>query len=194
MRKKIKRKVKRLVTSKHMLKGVTVASFLESTIVPVPLEAILLPLMQARRDQLWLIALMATIGCIIGAVFGYALGYFLFDLIGNAVINAFSSPDQWQLVKDRMATEGFWFILSLGIIPIPFQIAMLAAGATQFSLALYLLATAISRSIRYFGIALAVKIAGNHAERLIKKYRTIAVVVICVIIATAWWFSKSTVA
>ncbi len=189
MAKKLKKRIKKLVRSRHMLRGVTIASFLESTIVPVPLEAILLPLMQARRDQLWRIATFATLGCVIGATFGYALGYFIFDLIGDWVINYLSSPEQWDMVKERMTNEGFWFVLTLGILPIPFQIAMLAAGATQYSLLLYLLATTLSRSLRYFGIALAVKVAGNQAERLLKKYRTTAIVVIMLLVAIGWWLS-----
>ncbi len=179
-----------MVTSKHMLKGVTIASFLESTIVPVPLEAILVPLMQARRDQIWWIAFMATVGCIMGALFGYALGYFLFDLLGDWLISLFSSPEQWQVVKERMDQDGFWFVLSLGIIPIPFQIAMIAAGATQFSLALYLLATGLSRSLRYFGLALVVKLAGDHAERVIKRHRYKATIMLTVSLVIIWWLSR----
>ena len=95
--KKVKKKTKQLVDSKHMLTGITFASFLESTIVPVPLEAIMVPLMQARRDKLWLIALMATLGCVVGAIFGYALGYYLFDLLGQWVIDTFFSQQQFDL-------------------------------------------------------------------------------------------------
>ena len=39
--KKVTRKTKQLVDSKHMLKGITISSFLESTIVPIPLEAVM---------------------------------------------------------------------------------------------------------------------------------------------------------
>ena len=131
--KKVKKKTKQLVDSKHMLTGITFASFLESTIVPVPLEAIMVPLMQARRDKLWLIALMATLGCVVGAIFGYALGYYLFDLLGQWVIDTFFSQQQFDSVKQQMQNQGFWFVMTLGIAPIPFQVAMLAAGATKFS-------------------------------------------------------------
>jgi len=68
--KNIKQKTRQFIDSKHMLSGITVASFLESTIVPIPLEAVMVPLMQARREKLWLIALMGTLGCVIGALFG----------------------------------------------------------------------------------------------------------------------------
>lgn len=187
--KKIKQKTRQFIDSKHMLKSITVASFLESTIVPIPLEAVLIPLMQARREKLWLIALMATIGCIIGAIFGYALGYYLFDVVGDWVINTFSNPEQFEQVKQNMQAQGFWFVLTLGIVPIPFQIAMLAAGATKYSIFLFLLATVIARSIRYFALAAVVYYAGNQAERIIQKHKTKALVAISVLVLLLWWLS-----
>ena len=123
-----------------MFTGITTASFLESTVVPIPLEAVLIPLMQARREKLWLIALMATLGCIIGALFGYALGYYLFDAVGDWIIGTFSNPEQFDVIKQKMNDQGFWFVITLGIVPIPFQITMLVAGATKYSLTLFLIA------------------------------------------------------
>lgn len=187
--KNVKQKTRNFIDSKHMLSGITVASFLESTIVPIPLEAVMVPLMQARREKLWLIALMATIGCIVGAIFGYAMGYYLFDLIGDWVINSFSSAEQFETVKQKMQEQGFWFVMTLGIVPIPFQIAMLAAGATKYSLALFLLATTIARSIRYFGLALVVYYAGDKAEKVIKKHKTKALIGITAVVLIAWWLS-----
>ncbi|GAP74808.1 MULTISPECIES: YqaA family protein [Pseudoalteromonas] len=189
--KTLKHKTQKLVDSKHMLKGITFASFLESTIVPIPLEAVMVPLMQARRDKLWLIALMATLGCIVGALFGYAIGYFLFDLVGQWVIDTFSSPEQFEQVKQQMQAQGFWFVLTLGIAPIPFQIAMLAAGATKYSLLMFVLASAIARSIRYFGLAAVVYFAGNHAERVIRKHKTKAIAGLSIAVLLLWWAANA---
>ncbi|WP_213608975.1 VTT domain-containing protein [Pseudoalteromonas sp.] len=189
IQKKLKQKTRQFIGSKNMLGGITFASFLESTIVPIPLEAVLVPLMQARREKLWQIALMATIGCVIGALFGYALGYYLFDVIGDWAINTFSSPEQFENVKQKMQAQGFWFVLSLGIVPVPFQIAMLAAGATQYSLMLFLLASAIARSIRYFGLALLVYYAGNQAERIISKHKTKTMIGLTILVAVGWVIS-----
>lgn len=188
--KAIKRRTKKLVESEHMLRNITLASFLESTVVPIPLEAVLVPLMQARREKLWMIALMATLGCVAGAVFGYALGYYLFDVIGEWVTQTFSSPEQMEQVKRDMSQQGFWFVMTLGIAPIPFQIAMLAAGATKFSLALFLLATFIARSLRYFGLAVVVYVAGNKAEQLIRRYKTKAIVAATLLVLLLWWLSS----
>ena len=189
--KKVKHKTKKLIDSKHMLKGITLASFLESTIVPIPLEAVIVPLMQARRESLWKIAFMATVGCVIGAVFGYALGYYLFDMVGEWLINTFFNQDQFDNVKQQMQNQGFWFVMTLGIAPIPFQVAMLAAGATKFSLPLFLLATVIARAIRYFGLAIVVYYAGDKAEQLIKRYKMKAVVAITLAVIFLWWLSNA---
>ena len=186
IKKNIMQKTKQFIDSKHMLSGITVASFLESTIVPITLEAVLVPLMQARREKLWLIALMATLGCIAGALFGYGIGYYLFDLVGDWVINTFSSPAQFENVRQQMKSQGFWFVMTLGIVPIPFQIAMLAAGATKFSLILFLIASAIARSIRYFGLAVVVYYAGNKAEKIISEHKTKAMIIVSAVILSVW--------
>ncbi len=183
----VKQKTKNIVNSNHMLTSITVASFLESTIIPIPLEALLIPLMQARRERLWMIAFMATLGCLIGAVFGYALGYYLFDLVGEWFVETFSNPEQFERVIEKMHAQGFWFVMTLGIVPIPFQIAMLAAGATKYSIVSFVVATVIARSIRYFGLALAVYYAGNKAEEFIRQHKTRAILVVTLVILVLWW-------
>lgn len=189
IKKNMMQKTKKFIDSKHMLSGITIASFLESTIVPIPLEAVLVPLMQARREKLWMIALMATLGCIIGALFGYAIGYYLFDIVGDWAINAFSTPEQFENVRQQMQAQGFWFVITLGVVPVPFQIAMLAAGATKYSLFMFLIASAIARSIRYFGLAVVVYYAGNKAQALIDKHKTKTLVILTVVVLIGWGLS-----
>lgn len=179
--------LKKLLHSKHLLSGVTIASFLESTVMPIPLEAVLVPLMQAKREKLWLIALMATLGCTLGALVGYALGYYLFGLIGNWVIETFSNREQFAQIKQQMQAQGFWFVLTLGIVPVPFQIAMLAAGATSYSVILFLIATTIARAIRYFGLAVVVYYAGDKAEEIIKKNKTKTLIAVTLLILLIWY-------
>ncbi|AFJ01360.1 putative membrane protein [Methylophaga frappieri] len=183
---KISRFIKCLMYSRHMLWGVAFASFLESLIVPIPLEAILLPLMQARRDRLWLISLMALFGCLLGAMTGYLVGYYLFGLVGDYVIGLLSSPAQFLTVSNAMHDQGFWFVFSVGVTPIPFQIAMLAAGVTGFSFTLYLLATLLARGIRYFGLGLLVWLFGNRAQRLFERNKLKASITLLALIAGIW--------
>ncbi len=185
----IKEKTKEILNSRHVVKGMFIASFLESTVVPVPIEAVLLPVMQARRDKLWLLALAATLGCVVGSVFGYAIGYYLFEIAEQWVVGTITSQEQLDQVMLQMREQGFYFVLSFGIAPVPLQIAMIAAGATGFSLSLYLLAVTISRVIRYYGIAITVYYAGNQAEKLFKKYKYSVIFSLLIIIVVLWFLT-----
>ncbi|ODN67755.1 YqaA family protein [Methylophaga muralis] len=176
----------RLVNSKHMLWGVAFASFMESLIVPIPLETILIPLMQARREMLWAISAMALWGCMVGAALGYAIGYFVFGLIGEQIIALLSTPEQFESIRQQIHLHGFWYVLSVGITPIPFQIAMLAAGATGYAFLLYMLATTISRGLRYFGLGLLVCLFGNQAQNLFEEHKIGASIFIILVIGLIW--------
>jgi membrane protein YqaA with SNARE-associated domain len=179
----------RLIHSKHMLWGVGLASFLESIIVPIPLEAILLPLMQARRHALIAISTVALLGCMAGATVGYAVGYFIFDAIGQQLIDLVSTPAQYEHVRQQMESKGFWFVFTVGVIPIPFQIAMLAAGATKYSYLLFITASVLSRALRYYGLALLVYLVGNQAQSLFENHKVSVSVALVLIFAAAWGLS-----
>lgn len=176
----------RLIYSRHAFVGLGIASFLESILIPIPLEAVLVPLMQARRNQIFLLSTIALIGCLVGATVGYLVGYYVFDAIGQQLVGLVSTPEQFESVRQRMETDGFWFILSVGVIPVPFQIAMLAAGATSYSYFLFMLASALSRAVRYYGLGLLVLIAGNQAQAIFERHKVKSAVVITVVVLVAW--------
>lgn len=182
--KKIKHKTRELVQSNNVYGGLFTASFLESTIVPIPLEAVLIPLMQARRDAMWMLAAVATLGCITGAVFGYALGFYAFDLVKDSLIEFGITQQQISNVTTSLKDNGFWFIVTVGVTPIPFQVAMLCAGAIEYSLPMFIAATALSRAVRYFALAGAVYFAGDKAEELIKRYKLEATAIVSLVLIT----------
>ena len=183
---RIKRLAIRQIYSRHAFWGLGIASFLESILIPIPLEAVLIPLMQARRRQIFLLSTIALLGCLAGATVGYFVGYFVFDAIGQQLVEMVSTPEQFEDVRMRMEEDGFWFILSVGVIPIPFQIAMLAAGATSYSFFLFMLASALSRALRYYGLGLLVLIAGNHAQAIFERHKVAAAIVITIVVLVVW--------
>ena len=103
-------------------------SFLESTILPVAIEVVLLPYMLARRDIVWRIASATLLGCIVGACFGYAVGYFLFASLGQWVVDIMGWEAQLADTQAWFDSNGFWAVLAIGVTPVPFQLAMLTAG------------------------------------------------------------------
>lgn len=184
---RLKRFGEGLVHSRRALWGLTLASFLESTVVPIPLEALLIPMMQARRRQMLLLALLSLLGCLAGAAVGYAAGLWFFDAFGDHLIEWLSSAEQFERARQAMENRGFWFVLSVGVTPVPFQTAMLISGATGFSFGLFMLASALARGLRYFGLALLVYWAGDRAEALLRRHtRWVSALLLIAVILALW--------
>jgi membrane protein YqaA with SNARE-associated domain len=151
-----------------------VASFLETIIVPIPIEIVMIPYMLARRDIVWQIALVTTLACVLAAVFGYGVGYFFYDSLGRGIIDAMSWNDDYVVFREWFDAQGFWAVLVIGVAPIPFQVAMLVAGVAGYPLLLFVLAAGVARGIRYFGLALLVCLVGDKALELWQRHRITA--------------------
>ncbi|MGE9270024.1 MAG: YqaA family protein [Verrucomicrobiales bacterium] len=157
---------KRANSSQSHLFFMGVASFLEATVVPIPLETLLIPYFHKHRDSLWRTAAVVTLACLIGASVFYLIGKVALDSWGQSIIETFSDVASFDRMKDTLNEHGFLLILLAGISPVPFQIAMLGAGAVDYPFANFLLAATIARGIRYFGLAYLVHRYGHRALKL----------------------------
>ena len=161
---------KKLANSPHALVLLFFLSALEATVLPIPLELILVPYMVLERERIWLIASVALAGFMAGSVGGYYIGYALFDTIGQWFIDYLSVQEQYGEFQSALENNGFWSIFLVGVTPVPFQVAMLAAGAGKYPLALFLLAAGIARALRYYILAALVFWLGPQAEDIWKRY------------------------
>jgi len=171
-----------LAHSRSGLWPIGVASFLETIIVPIPIEVILIPYMLARRDLLWTIALVTTIGCLVAALVGYGIGYFLYDSFGHQMVGAMGWEQDFQSFKHWFDKDGFWAVLAIGVVPIPFQVAMLAAGVTGYPIVPFVVAAALARGIRYFGLAFLVKLVGERALALWQRHKFASGVLLLILV------------
>ena len=183
---RIAQRLSQWVRSKHFLSGITLASFLESIVVPIPIETLLIPVTQMRRDKAWWIATVATLGCIAGALVAYGIGFWLFATFETQILGWLDEPEALTGSQMRIKAEGFWFIVLAGILPIPLQLAMLAAGVSGYHLGLYVMAIALSRMLRYFGIAWLVLTFGNRAENFLRRYQYNAIIGLSLIVMSLW--------
>ncbi len=164
------------------------ASFLESTVVPIPIEVALVPLMLAAKERRWRIASIALLGTIAGAMAGYVVGFLFWGYLGQPLSNYLGVSAQIVGYAETLRSEGFLLLLSAGVTPIPYQIASVSAGLIEYSIFLFLLATVIARGVRYWGLALLVATFGDRAATLIKKHKKpVAVTTIAVMAAIVLW-------
>ncbi len=165
-----RRWLERLNGSRHMLWLLAVLSFLETLIVPVPIELVLIPLMAVNRQRLWRIATVTTAGCLAASLVGYGVGMALYQSVGVWFIDTLGMQDAYQAYQGFFDQYGFIAILTLGILPIPFQVAMITAGLSGYPITLFVLAALIARGLRYYGLAWLVWRFGPGVERLWRRH------------------------
>jgi membrane protein YqaA with SNARE-associated domain len=151
--------------------------------VPIPIEVILIPFMATNRHRLWIIATVVTVGCLAASMVGYGVGYFFFETLGRGVIDAMGWGPGMEEFRRLFAEYGFWAVIAVGIIPIPFQVAMLAPGAAAYPILWFVIAASIARGIRYYGLAALVWLVGDKAEQLWREHRKPAAVIATLAVA-----------
>lgn len=173
MSRKLSDRMEAWIESKQVLWGVFFASIAETTVVPIPIEVVLIPIMLANCDKLWRIAASALAGCLVGASIGYLIGMGAFEGIGEPVIEMMGMEDEFEEYRGRIEENGFWYVLVIAVTPVPFQIAYLGAGVVQMPFYQFLAAIIIGRGSRYFGLALLVYVLGKAAGPWLErnKYR-----------------------
>lgn len=160
----------RLLDSRYGLAWLGVLSALETTILPIPIELIMVPYMLARPRRLWLIAAVTLLGCMVGSLLGYAVGFFLFDSVGQPLLAWLDAGGAYDSFEQKFSDNGFLAILAIGVTPVPFQVALLAAGIAGYALPLFLAAVGMARGLRYFGLALLVWLVGERALALWRRH------------------------
>jgi membrane protein YqaA with SNARE-associated domain len=175
--------LERLNRSQHALWLIGVMSFLETIIVPIPMEVVLIPFMAANRRRIWLIASVTLAGCVIASLLGYGVGMLLYQSAGTWFIEAMGYEQAYEGFRAFFDQHGFLAILVVGIVPIPFQVAMITAGLSGYPLPLFVLATLIARGIRYYGLAWLVARFGSRAKQVWREHALLASVGAAALIA-----------
>ena len=146
--------------------GLAAASFAESTVVPIPLETVVLPLMVGHPRRALTIALAIWLGCLAGAALFYGLGFWLADPVVRPALAMLGLEQDFGRMTDRLGGTGlFWAVFLVSFSPAPRQLATLGAGAAGGHFVSFLAAIALSRGLRYFGLAVLAQIVGPRIAR-----------------------------
>lgn len=161
--------VLRLAHHRHALRSLAIVSFAESSFFPIPPDVMVVPMVLARREQAYLIATVCTLASVVGGIFGYAIGYYLWDSIGQWLVNLYHMESKIETLRQGYANYGAAIILLKGLTPIPFKLVTLASGFFAFNFPLFVLLAAITRAARFFIIAALLKRFGEPVQAFIEE-------------------------
>lgn len=152
-------------------------AFAESSFFPIPPDVLLIALCLGAGAKSFRYAAICTSGSIIGALAGYALGYFLWrDTAGEytALANFFYahifSLESFNAVGTLYDKYNFWIIFTAGFTPLPYKIFTITGGLFQIDLFMFIIASIVSRGLRFFIIAWLIWRYGTPIKTFIDKY------------------------
>ena len=150
-----------------------IISFIESFIFPIPPDVLIIPMTIAKKNEWVRIALIATIGSVLGACLGYLIGYIFFNEIGVKIFELYG-VDNTSFLKEKMSSEGgtiAWMTLLAiaGFSPIPFKLLTITSGFVEFNLIYFVFVSLITRGSRFFLIAFLVGNFGSAMKKIIEK-------------------------
>src|ERR1700687_4648279 len=157
----------------HALAALLVVSLVESSVFPIPPDLLLIPMILARPREAWRLAAYCTLASVAGGLLGYAIGYFLFDAIGRAILEFYHAMDRYDALKAGFDQWGVWIIILKGMTPIPYKLITIASGVAHFDLGLFIGASIVSRSLRFFLVAALLWQFGDAARRFIERRLTL---------------------
>ncbi len=149
---------------------VNLISFAESSFFPLPPDLMLIPMILADRAKAWWLAFLCTLSSVIGGLVGYAIGYFLFETIGEWIIQTYQLQASFTRFQTDFQAWGFWLIVLKGLTPIPFKLVTIASGVAGLNLSQFVVASIIARSFRFFLLAGLLWFFGDWARTFIERY------------------------
>ena len=150
LKKYLLEKSSRFTKSRLAYPFIFILCFLESIIFPFPQEVFMIPMMASDRDRIFKIALFALLGSLFGAIAAYFIGMYLFESIGMYILNLYDLNEAFSNFSDQISEFGFIYVFIGGFTPVPFKIVTLSSGFIGINFLIFITASIISRSVRFF--------------------------------------------
>jgi membrane protein YqaA with SNARE-associated domain len=157
-------------------------AFAESSFFPVPPDVLLIALGLSIPKKSFRYAAICALGSVMGGMLGYAIGYFGYEAIGRPIIDFYHGQAVMKAIETWYAQYGFWGVLVAAITPIPYKVFTISSGFFRFNVGLFVLASAIGRSFRFFLVAGLIFFFGPPIRTFIDRYFNVLTVVFMVLL------------
>jgi len=139
-----------MASHRQAMRWLFAVSFVESSIFPVPPDVMIVPMVLADRAKAFRIALVCTIGSVLGALAGFAIGALLFEALGRPMIEFYGYGEAFQEFTTRYNEWGAWIVAGAALTPFPFKVITIASGATGLDLSVFIVASTLARGARFY--------------------------------------------
>ena len=165
--------------TKYVVPALFLLAFAESSFFPIPPDVLLIPLALGARSKAIRFALVCSVASIVGGIAGYGIGYFswwsgaeAYSAVALFFFNHIPgfTEQVFLNIQEKYEIYNFLIVFTAGFTPIPFKIITISAGAFSINFTMFLLASTVSRSTRFFLVALLIRQFGEPITAFIDKY------------------------
>lgn len=173
--------------------GAGAVALLDSSSIPVPMDAILAVYIWGDKSHFWLYCLMAATGSAIGGLVPYGIGRAGGELFLLKRVNR----ERFEKMRDRFERQEFLAVMVPSMMPppTPWKAFVFAAGVFEMRVAPFMLAVFCGRLVRWLLLAGLVLKLGPGAVTLVEHHALAAVVLVAGLAALGllgWWLRRKT--
>jgi membrane protein YqaA with SNARE-associated domain len=170
--------------------GVGAVAVLDSSSIPVPMDAILALYIWNDKSHFWLYCLMAAVGSAIGGLLPYGLGraggeLFLLKRVNRA---------KFEKLRDRFQRQEFLAVMIPSMMPppAPWKMFIFASGVFEMRVPNFLLAVFTGRMLRWLVLSLLVLKLGPGAVDLVARHALVAMLIVgtLAVLGFLWWWVR----
>ncbi len=161
----------------------------ESSFFPIPPDVLLIALCLGAVTRSFRYALICLSGSIVGAMIGYSIGFFLWQTPAGeytALANWFYahvfSEESFLEVKALYDKYDFWIVFTAGFTPLPYKLFTITGGLFHINFAMFIVASIVSRGLRFFLIAGLIWKFGAPIKGFIDKYFNLLAIIFTVLL------------
>jgi membrane protein YqaA with SNARE-associated domain len=174
----------------YAIPALIIISFVESSFFPIPPDVLLIAIVVAVPKIWFRSALACSVASVVGGMFGYLIGWQFMELVGSRIVEFYHFQEQFDKIGGLYNEHGGWAVAAAGFTPLPYKIFTLAAGMFEINFPIFVFASALSRSARFFIVAALIYKFGPSVKVFIEKYFNILSVVFFVLLFLGFFLIK----
>jgi membrane protein YqaA with SNARE-associated domain len=141
----------------YAVPALVVLSFAESSFFPIPPDVLLIALCIGDVQKSYRFAFWCSLASVLGGIAGYGIGAFLWDVdfVREFFYAWIPGVDEHNVarVADLYEQWNFWVVFVAAFTPIPYKVITILAGVCGISFPMFVFASAVGRSARFFLVA-----------------------------------------
>jgi membrane protein YqaA with SNARE-associated domain len=170
--------------------GVGAAALLDSSTIPIPMDAILAGYVWYDKSHFWLYCLLAAVGSAIGGLLPYGLG----RAGGELFLLKHVNRKHYEKIRARFERQEFLAMMIPSMLPppAPWKACVFAAGVFEMRMAPFMLSVFCGRMVRWLVLSVLVIKLGPGVVTVVQHHGLVLLAIVggLAIAGFAWWWMR----